>query len=350
MSRGRAAQSPGQIPLVGLLDVGFRLVRHIMRLNVGLLAAGIAFYGLLSIFPGITAAVALAGLMMPDDMLLSASELLASFMPDAARDIVMGQLDDVVSSDQNTLSVAALAALALALYSASRAVGNFIAGLNIIYGEVETRGFFKLRALTLFLTLALIVGVLFCILVVAAIPALAALFGARGWLLDGLLIIRWPLMFAMGAFGIGMLYRYAPNRRPAKWRWLTPGAVLACLLWVAGSVGFSLYVQRFGSYNETFGALGGVIILLTWMWLSAFIILLGAQLDAELEAQTEIDSTIGADRPMGERGASKADNLGPTMDEILTGGLKEDHASDLSLQDDLQENENAPHRQSESSS
>lgn len=303
---------------MGFVDVGLRVGRQISQQNVGLLAAGIAFYGLLSIFPGITAGVALAGIMMPDQMLLSASDMMASFMPDAARDIVIGQLEDVVHSDQDTLSFAAGAALALALYSASRAVGNFMSGLNVIYGETESRGFFKLRALTMFLTLALIAGVLFCVLVVAAIPATAALLNVQGWLLDALLIIRWPLMFVMGAVGIALLYRFAPDRRRPKWRWLTPGAVLACLMWVAGSIAFSLYVQRFGNYNETFGALGGVIVLLTWMWLSAFIILLGAQIDAELEAQTKRDSTIGEDRPMGERGAVKADTLGQTTDEIMT--------------------------------
>ena len=118
--------------------------------------------------------------------------------------------------------------------------------------------------------------------------------------------------------GIALLYRFAPDRRRAKWRWLTPGAVLACLMWVGGSIAFSRYVQHFGNYNETFGALGGVIILLTWMWLSAFIILLGAQIDAELEAQTARDSTVGQDDPMGERGAVKADTLGPTTNEILS--------------------------------
>ncbi len=256
--------------------------------------------------------------MMPDQMLLSTSDWMASVMPDAARNIVMGQLEDVVRSDQDTLSLAAGAALALAIYSASRAVGNFIAGLNVIYGETESRSFLKVRALTLALTITLILGVLVCVMIVAAIPATAALFGVRGWLLEALLIVRWPLMFVMGATGIALLYRFAPDRRRAKWRWLTPGAVLACLMWVGGSIAFSRYVQHFGNYNETFGALGGVIILLTWMWLSAFIILLGAQIDAELEAQTARDSTVGQDNPMGERGAVKADTLGPTTNEILS--------------------------------
>lgn len=205
--------------------------------------------------------------------------------------------------------------LAIALYSASKAVANFIAGLNVIYQEKETRNFFLVKALTIVLTAFLIIGLLIAIIVVAAIPVVAAIFGDYGIIDDLVMFLRWPFLFLMGAFGIAVLYRLGPNRRSARWRWLTPGAFVACALWVSGSFGFSLYVQSFGSYNETFGALGGVIILLTWLWLSAFIVLLGALLDAELEAQTKRDSTVGDDRPIGERGAVKADTVGASIDD-----------------------------------
>jgi membrane protein len=146
----------------------------------------------------------------------------------------------------------------------------------------------------------------------------ASIFGDYGIIDDVVMFLRWPFLFLMGAAGIAVLYRLGPDRRSAKWRWLTPGAFVACALWVAGSYGFSLYVQSFGSYNETFGALGGVIILLTWLWLSAFIVLLGALLDAELEAQTKRDSTVGEDRPIGQRGAVKADTVGAALGEKMT--------------------------------
>ena len=122
-------------------------------------------------------------------------------------------------------------------------------------------------------------------------------------------------MLALGIFGIAVLYRLAPSRRRARWRWISPGAAFACLLWVSATVAFSRYVQAFGSYNETFGTLGGVVITLTWLWLSAFVILLGALIDAEIEAQTARDSTVGEGRPMGERGAVKADILGESFSE-----------------------------------
>ncbi len=297
------------------MDVLVRMWHKQAHLNLGLIAAGIAFYGLLSLFPGITAAVAFAGTFLNPEMLVENSEEIAAMLPEAAKTIVMGQLRDVANADSSTLSFAALFSLAIALYSASKAVANFIAGLNVIYQEKETRNFFLVKALTIVLTAFLIIGLLIAIIVVAAIPVVAAIFGDYGIIDDLVMFLRWPFLFLMGAFGIAVLYRLGPNRRSARWRWLTPGAFVACALWVSGSFGFSLYVQSFGSYNETFGALGGVIILLTWLWLSAFIVLLGALLDAELEAQTKRDSTVGDDRPIGERGAVKADTVGASIDE-----------------------------------
>ncbi len=318
MSRGRFAHRPTHIPTKGILDVLVRMWNKQTHLNLGLIAAGIAFYGLLSLFPGITAIVAFAGTFLNPEMLVENSEDIAALLPEAAQTIVLGQLRDVANADSSTLSFAALFSLAIALYSASKAVANFIAGLNVIYEERETRNFFVVKALTILLTIFLIVGLLVAIIVVAAIPVIAAIFGDYGIIDDVVMFLRWPFLFLMGAFGIAVLYRLGPNRRSAKWRWLTPGAFVACALWVGGSYGFSLYVQSFGSYNETFGALGGVIILLTWLWLSAFIVLLGALLDAELEAQTKRDSTVGDDRPMGDRGAVKADTLGVSIGEEIT--------------------------------
>lgn len=318
MSRGRFALRPKDIPLRGLFDVALRMWHKQNAMNLGLIAAGIAFYGLLSLFPGITAAVAFAGAFLQPSMLVENSADITAMLPDAAATIVMGQLTDVANANRSALNFAALFSLAIALFSASKAVANFIAGLNVIYEEKETRNFFVVKALTIFLTGVLIIGLLVSITVVAAIPVIAAIFGDYGIIDDIVMFLRWPFLFLMGAFGIAVLYRVGPNRRSAKWRWLTPGAFVACALWVAGSFGFSLYVQSFGSYNETFGALGGVIVLLTWLWLSAFIVLLGALLDAELEAQTKRDSTVGDDRPMGARGAVKADTLGPARGEDMT--------------------------------
>lgn len=254
--------------------------------NLGLIAAGIAFYGLLSLFPGITAAVAVAGVFIQPEMLVENTEEITAMLPDAAERIVLGQLRSVAQADNSTLSFAALFAVGIALYSASRAVANFIAGLNVIHHQRETRNFFVVKGLTVLLTFLLIIGLIVAVTLIAVLPVIAEVFAPFGWIDDLVLFLRWPALFFMGVFGIALLYRFGPDKGRRELRWLTPGAVVACALWVLGSYGFSTYVQSFGSYNETFGALGGVIILLTWLWLSAFIVLIGALLDAELGTRT----------------------------------------------------------------
>ncbi|MBV2358408.1 YihY/virulence factor BrkB family protein [Thalassococcus sp. CAU 1522] len=317
MTHGRNATHPQEIPARGWLDVARRVWARQSKVNLGLLAAGIAFYGLLSLFPGLTALVAITGLVFDSSLLIDHSQTIAAVLPESARELVLGQLREVLGGDAASLTLAALFTLAVSLFSASRAVGNLIAGLNVVYEENETRGIIALTGLNIVLTVSLVLAFLVSLLAIAALPVLAGWLGA---LVPGdlILMVRWPILLAIAATGIAVLYRFGPDRRAAKWRWLSPGATLACLLWVAGSLGFNVYVQTFGSYNETFGALGGVIVLLTWLWLSAFILLLGALVDAELEAQTARDSTIGPDRPMGQRGAVKADTVahGPSRDRI----------------------------------
>lgn len=309
MTRGRSAASPIEMPMDGWLDILARVAARIGAMRIGLLAAGVAFYGLLSFFPAVTAGLALLGVVIDPEMVVTRSEWLVNFLPAAAADIVMGQLSDVAGTGESALGLAALLAIGIALWSASNAVGSLMQGLNVIYEEEEQRGFIRAKLLTIGLTLALIFGLALSLVIVAALPAVLSYAGASdasAWVQ----VLRWPIMFFIGIGGIAMLYRFAPDRRGARWRWLTPGAVVSCALWVAGTLGFSFYVQSFGTYNETFGALAGVIVLLTWMWLSAFVVFLGALLDAEIEAQTREDSTIGPERPMGQRGAFKADNLG----------------------------------------
>ncbi|MCK0149167.1 YihY/virulence factor BrkB family protein [Marivita sp. S6314] len=265
----------------GPVGLAWRVISKQASLNLALIAAGIAFYALLSLFPAITSAVALAGFFLQPEMLVNNSEDIAGMLPDAAAEIVIGQLRAVAETDNSALSFAAILALIVAVYSASRAVANFIVGLNVIYAREETRGFFVVKALTILLTLVIIVGLLLAISIVAALPVIASVFGSIGWLGDLVLYLRWPILFLMAATGIAILYRYGPDRKQVSGPWLTPGALIACGSWVAVSYGFSVYVQSFASYNETFGALGGVIVLLTWLWLSAFAVLFGALIDAE---------------------------------------------------------------------
>lgn len=315
MARGREARSPVGMTSTGWLDILARVWTRMGTTNLGLLAAGVAFYGLLSVFPAITAGIALIGLAFDPAPLLEQSQWLLRMLPAEASRIIESQLASVADADQSALGIAALVSVGIALWSASNATASLIQGLNVIYEEQDERGFVVTRLITIALTLALIFGLALSITIIAAIPAALSFAISGSNAADVALLLRWPFLFAVGAAGIAVLYRFGPDRRNARWRWISPGSVLACLLWVAGTFAFSFYVQSFASYNETFGTLAGAIILLTWLWLSSFVVLLGALLDAELEAQTAEDSTVGSDRPMGERGATKADNLGKARGE-----------------------------------
>lgn len=319
MDRGRDADVPQQIPKKGWIDIGVRVYKRIGANRMGLIAAGIAFYGLLALFPAIAATVAIVGIVYDPNSLLDSSAWLLAALPEAASAMIATQITEVASASEDSLGLAAIVALVLAFWSASKGVASFIEGTNVIYEEDEKRGFFKLKLVTLALTVAMIGGLALSVLLVAAIPTALAIFGDSDFWKSITMIARWPLMFLLGVFGIAVLFRYAPSRRDAEWKWLAPGAVLACILWVAATLGFNFYVKSFATYNETFGALGGVVIMLTWLWISAFVVLLGAQVDAEIEAQTRRDTTVGPDRPMGNRGAVKADNLGESHEQVSVG-------------------------------
>ena len=183
-------------------------------------------------------------------------------------------------------------------------------GINVAYDEDEERGFIKLKLVTFALTLSLMVGLLAALMSMLALPAVLS-FVDLGDLFETLITLGfWGALLALTMFGLSLLYRYAPSRDEPEWKWASVGAIVGCLLWIVASAGFAFYVSNFGSYNESFGTLAGVIVLLMWFWISAFIILLGAELNAELEAQTRADTTQGRDQPMGLRDAEKADNLG----------------------------------------
>ncbi|MBV7378858.1 YihY/virulence factor BrkB family protein [Maritimibacter dapengensis] len=315
MSRGRDANRPRSIPTAGYLDVLSRCWARLGPLKLGLIAAGIAFYGLLALFPAITAAVALTGIAVDPGLLADRSEWLLSAVPASAAELISAQIAEVAGAEEGALTLAAIVSVLIALWSASNGTGSMVQGLTSVYEEEETRGFVKLKLLNIALTVALILGLAVAVIVVAAIPAGLEWVGAGETLQTLANWLRWPIMFALGLLGISVLFRFGPDRRNALWRWVTPGAALGCVLWVLATLGFSFYIQNFGSYNETFGTLAGVIVLLTWLWISAFVILLGALFDAELEAQTRRDSTVGKERPAGQRGAFKADNIGRARGE-----------------------------------
>ena len=309
--RGRAAATPMEIPKAGWKDILLRVKDEISRDHVSLVAAGVAFYGLLAVFPAITALMAITGLMFEPTELVGALEGVAGVVPQDVATILLDQAKQVAGSQQGGLTLGLILGLGLALWSASAGVGSLMEGINLAYDEEETRGFVKLKALTILLTLCMILGILVAASLIVAVPvALEFLTFAPGMetLIQALAYVPLALIILTG---LAILYRFAPDRNAARWRWLAPGTMAAAALWLVASIGFSIYVSNFGSYNETFGSLAGVVVLLMWMWISAFIVILGAEINSEAEAQTARDTTTGPREPMGHRGAVKADNLGP---------------------------------------
>ncbi len=296
MSRDHLAFIPG----LALVRVLLRVSSKYQAQNIGLIAAGVAFYGLLSLFPAITALVAIAGLLTDPVVLIEQGEQLATALPTDARRIIFTQIEKVVNSDSGTLSLTVVIGLLIALYSASRAVVSLIQGLNVAYGVSETRGFFALRARVLLLTFSMIGGVVVTLVLVAALPAALSFLPWELGIEKALLAARWVILLAIAAIGMSFLYRFGPAQKLKSWSWFTAGSLFASVLWLLGNFGFSAYVQSFGTYSEVFGALGGVIVLLTWMWLSAVILLLGALVDVELSAESS--------RPKGS--ACKAEKAG----------------------------------------
>ena len=308
-TRGRQADTPVDIPPRAMKEVLLRVYSQISDDRVLLIAAGITFYGLLALFPGLAALVSVYGLFADPTSVTSHLQTLSSFLPKEAIDVIGGQLDRLARLPASRLSVGFIAGLGIALWSANNGIKAVFEGLNVAYGEKEDRGFLKLTAISLLFTVGAVgVGIL-SIAAIAVVPAALAYLGADGAFDVLVRLGRWPLLLAVLCLVLALLYRFGPSRRSAKWRWISPGSLTAGILWILVSALFSWYLANFGNYNETYGTLGATIVFMMWLWISAIIVLLGAELNAELEHQTERDSTVSGDKPMGQRGARMADTV-----------------------------------------
>jgi membrane protein len=306
---GRDAAEPSEIPRRGWWQILKRTASEVSRDNISLVAAGVAFYTLLAIPPALAAAIALWGFFAsPADVQQQLSQLAAVLPADAAATFEE-QLQGVAAKSSQALGWTAVIGFLLSLWSARLAVNAMIGALNIVYEEQERRGFVKLAAISVLLTLAVLAGGLVTLLLVAGVPAVLELVGLGGTAEVAVHVLRWVALCALVLFGLAVLYRLGPSRRQARWKWVSWGAGAATLLWLVASAGFSLFVANFGSYGETYGAIGGVVVLLTWLWISAFVALVGAELNSEMEHQTARDTTVGGSRPLGERGAWSADHV-----------------------------------------
>ncbi len=304
--RGRDADTPSQIPAKGWKDIAWRVYEGMQKDRVLLIAAGVTFYSLLAAFPAVAAAVALYGLMADPHTINQQLALLAGIIPDGAVQVIGDQVNRLLEQGTKTLGFALIAGLAVSLWGANAATKAVFDALNVIYHEDEKRSFLKLNLYSLAFTLGAILVLLLAAGSVVVVPALLAALGIESLLA----LLRWPVLLAAILVALACLYRFGPSRARAEWRWVTWGSALAAFLWLAASMSFSWYVANFGSYNATYGSLGAAIGFMTWMWLSTIVVLLGAKVNAELEHQTAKDTTQGADKPMGTRGAEMADSVG----------------------------------------
>jgi membrane protein len=307
---GRRAERPSEIPPRGWFAILRRVKAEVKEDNVTLLAAGVAFYAMLAIFPAIIAVVTVYGMVADPNQVESQVGEFAKSLPSGADELLTEQLRNVTQAGRQSLSIGLAVSLLAVLWSASGGVQGLVKGLNLVYDERESRGFLKLRGLSLLLTLGAIVVAVVALALITVFPAVVddLGLGQAGELAAS--IARWVVLAVLVLVALAVVYRLAPDRANPRWRWVSWGAVVALVVWLLGSVGFSWYVDNFGKYNQTYGALAAVIVLLLWLFLSAFAVLLGAELDAESERQTARDTTTGPERPLGERDAEVADTLG----------------------------------------
>lgn len=274
--------------------------------NLGLIAAGTGFFAMLALFPGVAALIAIWGLVADPAMVQAQLVLVERLVPEDAYEIFDDQLTRLTGAEAGTLGWATVISVSLSLWWARSGVASLIRGLNAVYRE-EHRGPLRRIVSSIAVTLALVGMVLVALVAVVIVPILMAVLPLgefTAWLVE---LSRWSVAGVTLLVGLGIIYRYGPNRRAAKVPWLSAGALVAIVVWGLGSWAFSLYLSNFGRYNEVYGSLGAVVALLMWLYLSCYVTLLGAALNAELELRTRKDTTIGPDKPMGERGAYVAD-------------------------------------------
>ena len=308
--RGRRSRSPFAIPWAGWKDIFWRTYQRIDDDRLLATAGGVVFFGLLSIFPAVTALVSSYGLFADPATISANLQTLATMLPEGSFQIVEDQVGRVVSKGNTTLGATFLLGLLLAIWSANAGVKSIFDALNVAYEEREKRSFIRLNSVSLAFTVG---GIAALLLMVGAVVAFPLALNHLGMAPESKLIValaRWPLLFLILLAALAILYRFAPSRDAPRWQWLSLGAVTAALLWIAGSALLSWYLSEFANYNATYGSLGAAIGLMMWMWMSAIVVMFGAELNSEIERQTLRDTTTGEPKPLGSREAVSADTVG----------------------------------------
>jgi membrane protein len=305
---GREADGPLQVPVRGWRQIVVRAWKQSNDDNTTMVAGSVAFFAFLAMFPGLIALLTVYGLVADPAQARSQIREYTSALPQPSRQLVTEQLTELAQGSGGALSVSLVLSLLIALWIASTGAQNLMSAVNLAYNEEEGRGVVKLRALALALTLGAAVFVLLALALVAVVPAaLGGLdLGPAGMVTAQ--AVRWLLLVALIAVALTFVYRVAPDRAPPRFRWVSVGALTATALWILGNLAFSVYVTNFGRYNETYGTLAGVVVLMLWLYLTSYLVLLGAEINAEAERQTNHDTTRGQPQPMGHRDAVVADS------------------------------------------
>jgi membrane protein len=308
--RGRQAIHPLQIPWRGWYDIVWRTYREMQSDRLLSIAGGVSFFVLLAIFPAISALVSAYGLLFSPGTITNNLSLLNDVVPDNVLSIVHEQASRIASNSGSALSIGIVVGILVSLWSAMSGVKAMIDGLNVIYEQKETRNFVKLNLVALAFTLAGFAAFLLAIASIIVLPLVLSPIGLGSLSQTLTRIARWPVLLIVLLIGLAVLYRYAPDRRAARWQWVTVGSVFAAVTWISASFLFSWYLASFANYNATYGSLGAAVGVMIWLWISTTVMLLGAELNAEIEHQTARDSTVGTEKPLGERGAVMADTVG----------------------------------------
>lgn len=307
--KGRSATGPTEIPPRGWLAIILRVHREIADDRLLAVAAGVTYYALLALFPALVALVSLYGLIADLGTLGGHLEMFRGVDPRGALDFVGEQIARIVLKSDGALGFAFAFGLATALWSANAGVKAMFDALNVVYGEREKRSFVRLNLTSLTFTVGAILFLLLAFNAVVVLPIVLDHLWLGRFAETLISLGRWPALFLCVVVGLTLLYRFGPSRRAPKWRWAAPGSLAAAALWVAASIAFSVYAENFANFDKTYGSLGAVIAFMLWMWMSVVVVLLGGELNAEMEHQTARDSTVGPPRPMGARGAKMADTV-----------------------------------------
>lgn len=320
---GVGAASPWAIPLAGWRQVAWRTWQESGTDNVGLVSAGVAFYGFLAVLPLLAATILTYGIFVDPQTVIRHMQDLTAVLPEAAAIAVGEQLLRLSASPDERKGLGILISLGIALFGARNGAGAIITALNIAYEEDEKRGFIRLSLTAIALTAAAVVGAVIAATALALVATLNTLLPQLGGFMRFVTTaLTYLVLTGAGVAAATVLYRFGPSRRAARWRWLTPGAILAAIGWLILTFGFGAYAQYVGRFDTTYGPLGAIVALLTWLYLSSYVLLLGAELNAELEHQTAHDTTRGREKPMGGRGAWVADHVAggraPVAREVAT--------------------------------